>query len=697
MIVVDEAHKMSASFSGGEIDRTKRYGLGELLSGITRHFLLMSATPHNGKEEDFQLFMRLLDADRFEGRFRLKTHRADTRDLMRRMVKEDLKKFDGEPLFPPRFAHTVGYTLSPGEAELYEAVTDYVRREFNRAEANGGRVRTVGFALTILQRRLASSPEAIFQSLVRRRKRLEDRLRETRKAGHFAADTKLDSLASRLEDYEEMSGEELEEAEEEVVDLATAARTARDLEIEIDTLKNLERMAGRVRSGGGDRKWDELEKLLRDEELMFHASGHPRKLIVFTEHRDTLGYLEGRLKAMRGENAIVTIYGGMRCPKRQRTQEKFLGDPEVTVLLATDAAGEGVNLQRASLIVNYDLPWNPNRLEQRFGRIHRIGQTEDCHLWNLVAEDTREGEVYYRLLKKLETARDALGGKVSDVLGEMFREKPLRELLVEAIRESGGRFETRNRISDALEAATGQRRLSDLIESHALTHEAMDPGVVGRIRAEMERADARRLQSHFVAAFFLEAVRLFGGSPREAEPGRYEMRRIPRGIYDRAWRMPGGARISDYYERITFEKNRRNVQGAPPAIFFYPSHPIVDAAVALVLEKRGETLSQGATLVEENDPGDEPRILSCRSNTPSGTGAGTAPAAAASPAAGCSSSSFGRAARPEAPVSPRTSTIGPCATRSETRSNGWRRRPGTPESGRGGMPPSGWSRSISKR
>jgi superfamily II DNA or RNA helicase len=180
LIVVDEADKMSASFSGGEIDRTRRYRLGELFSNLTRHFLLMTATPHNGKEEDFQLFMRLLDQDRFEGRFRQKAHRTDVRDLMRRMIKEDLKKFDGTDLFPKRYAHTVGYKLAPGEAELYEAVTDYVRREFNRAEAAGGRVRTVGFALTILQRRLASSPEAIFRSLVRRRERLDEKLLEAR-------------------------------------------------------------------------------------------------------------------------------------------------------------------------------------------------------------------------------------------------------------------------------------------------------------------------------------------------------------------------------------------------------------------------------------------------------------------------------------------------------------------------------------
>src|SRR6478736_2269689 len=180
LIVCDEAHKMSATFFGGEVKYTKRYRLGQLLSGLTRHFLLMTATPHNGKEEDFQLFMALLDGDRFEGRFRDGVHQVDVSDLMRRMVKETLRKFDGTPLFPERIAYTVPYKLSDAEARLYKEVTDYVREEFNRAEAlqNDKRAGTVGFALTILQRRLASSPEAIYQSLRRRRERLENRLRD---------------------------------------------------------------------------------------------------------------------------------------------------------------------------------------------------------------------------------------------------------------------------------------------------------------------------------------------------------------------------------------------------------------------------------------------------------------------------------------------------------------------------------------
>ena len=178
--LVDEAHKMSATFFGGEVKYTKRYKLGQLLATLTRNFLLLTATPHNGKEADFQLFMALLDGDRFEGRFRDGVHTADVSDLMRRMVKEKLLKFDKTPLFPERIASTVPFKLSNAEARLYKEVTEYVREEFNRAEAlqNDKRAGTVGFALTILQRRLASSPEAIHESLRRRRERLEKRQRE---------------------------------------------------------------------------------------------------------------------------------------------------------------------------------------------------------------------------------------------------------------------------------------------------------------------------------------------------------------------------------------------------------------------------------------------------------------------------------------------------------------------------------------
>ncbi len=210
--------------------------------------------------------------------------------------------------------------------------------------------------------------------------------------------------------------------------------------------------------------------------------------MLFTEHRDTLNYLESRITTLLGRTeAVVVIHGGLGREERMKAQEAFRHDPEVQVLLATDAAGEGINLQRAHLMVNYDLPWNPNRIEQRFGRIHRIGQTEVCHLWNLVAEETREGDVYRRLLEKLEQARQALGGQVFDVIGKLqFEGKPLRDLLIEAIRY-GDQPEVRARLTTVLDHALDRKQLQNLLEEGALAHDVMDATRVYRIREEMER------------------------------------------------------------------------------------------------------------------------------------------------------------------------------------------------------------------
>ena len=626
LVVCDEAHKMSASFFGGEIRYTKRYRLGQLLSELTRHFLLMTATPHNGKEEDFQLFMALLDSDRFEGRFRDGVHVADVSDLMRRMVKERLLKFDGKPLFPERIAYTVPYQLSEAEAQLYEAVTDYVREEFNRVDAlaNDKRAGTVGFALTILQRRLASSPEAIYQSLRRRRERLEGRLcelEESRRPGPTAVPALDDE---DIEDLDDAPEAEVEATETHILDQATAARSIAELKAEIDTLKMLEDRALDVRRRSDDAKWRELASLLSE---VFTASGItgkigepttpyggdeiPRpvpsptqKLVLFTEHRDTLHYLQDRITTLLGRaESVVVIHGGMAREDRHKAQETFRHDPAVQVLLATDAAGEGINLQRAHLMVNYDLPWNPNRLEQRFGRIHRIGQTEVCHLWNLVADQTREGDVYQRLLTKLEQARQALGGQVFDVLGKLeFEGRPLRDLLLEAIRY-GEQPEVRAHLDTAVDQALDHSVLQDLLEERQLVQNAMDASRLQEVREEMERAEARRLQPHYIEAFFLEAFQRISGSVRQRETRRYEVTHVPTTIRNQSGSVP------PRYERIAFDKSLVAPPGQPAAAFVCPGHPLLDAVLSLTLEQHRDLLKRGAVLVDERDPGQTPRVL----------------------------------------------------------------------------------------
>ena len=620
LIICDEAHKMSATIWGGEIRYTKRFQLGRLLSSITRHFLLLTATPHNGKDADFALFMSLIDADRFEGVKRDSQRReasplagqsVDVSDVMRRLVKEELLKFDGKPLFPERIAYTVNYDLSPMEARLYQEVTDYVQDGFNRAERlESDRKNTVGFALTILQRRLASSPAAIYCSLDRRVKRLTQLLEEEkmkRRASEFHFDL---GEYEDAEDFDDAPSAEVEAAEDEMVARASASQTIAEMEEEIRTLRRLTKMAGQVRASGEDRKWDELSRLLQENENIVGANGEREKLIIFTEHKDTLYYLQEKISSLLGRaEAVVTIHGGMARDDRRKVEEQFKQDKDVLVLIATDAAGEGINLQRAHLMINYDLPWNPNRLEQRFGRIHRIGQTEVCYLWNLVAQGTREGDVFQRLFAKLEEERNALGGKVFDILGKItFENKPLRELLIEAIRY-GNDPKTREKLNTVMDSSLNREKLEELLTERALTEDVMNQSMVSRIREDMERMEARKLQPFFIESFFLSAFKSLGGRIYKREPGRYEITRVPFDIRNRDMQIGFGEPVLPRYERICFSKEQTSIPGLVPAAFITPCHPLLSSMSDLIREKYGHDLKQGTIFVDESDDGKDLRLL----------------------------------------------------------------------------------------
>ncbi|MDP3651112.1 MAG: helicase-related protein [Rhodoferax sp.] len=621
LIVVDEAHKLSASYFGNKVNKTKRFQLGELLGSITRHFLLMTATPHNGKEEDFQLFMSLLDSDRFYGKFRDGAHKVDVTDLMRRTVKEEMLRFDGTKLFPDRRAITANYKLSDPEAALYAAVTDYVKEEMNRADQlDGQRKGNVGFALTSLQRRLASSPEAIYQSLKRRCNKLKRRVEDEklRNRGQTLAETLNVNGAPEdiWESADAMSPDDYENFEEAVVDQATAAQTIQELEAEIIILDALEEQAKQVVHSGQDRKWDELSNLLQSP-TMREESGRQRKLIIFTEHRDTLNYLAIKIRGLIGnEEAVTMIHGGVKREERRKVQELFRNDPATRVLLATDAAGEGVNLQNANLMVNYDLPWNPNRLEQRFGRIHRIGQTEVCHLWNMVAAETREGDVFQRLFEKLEVEREALGGRVFDILGEVFEDKSLKDLLIEAIRY-GEDPEVRSRLLRKIEGALDTVHLENIIKRNALCEEVMSTERLFAVKEEMEKAEARKLQPYFIRSFFNQAFQQLGGELRPREQGRYEITHVPANIRERDRQITGRDRrnadtVLRRYERVCFEKQFvRLIErvGAPMASLMHPGHPLMQSVTDLVLEQHRNKLKQGAVLVDPSDMGITPKVM----------------------------------------------------------------------------------------
>jgi hypothetical protein len=390
---------------------------------------------------------------------------------------------------------------------------------------------------------------------------------------------------------------------------ATAARTIAELKTEIVLLQKLENLALQVKLSGTDRKWEELSRILQNEAELFDASGHRRKLVIFTEHRDTLTYLTDRIRNLIGkQETVVTISGGSGREERRKAQEAFTQDPDVQVLIATDAAGEGINLQRAHLMVNYDLPWNPNRLEQRFGRIHRIGQTEVCHLWNLLAAETREGDVYIKLLKKLEVEQKALGGKVFDVLGQAIDGVELRQLLIEAIRY-GDLPETRAKLEQIVSNRLNRDRLNELLSDNVLARNAMDITKIQGIREDMERAEARKLQPHFIGSFFIEAFQHLGGVIRQREPKRYQITNVPALIRNRSSQIGMREPILTRYERICFDKELISVPGKPLAAFICPGHPLLDATIDLVLERHRNVLKQGGILVDENDPSEELRVL----------------------------------------------------------------------------------------
>lgn len=612
LVVCDEAHRMSATYSGKEIKQTKRFALGRMLSGICRNFLLLTATPHNGKEDDFQLFMSLLDQDRFAGKPDAGRTRSYPGDLMRRLTKEELLRFDRNPLFPERRAYTASFTLSEQESKLYELVTSYVRTEMNRArkfeDTDKKKHNNISFALQILQRRLASSPAAIHRTLARRRSRLNEQLRLIKKdSGRtYQAYQAKDYSIVPFDDFDELPQGELDEIEDAYATRSSASLTEEELGAELKTLERLEGMALRVLNSDEDTKWVELRKILGDD-MLKDAAGDRNKLIVFTEARDTLEYLRSKITNYLGRpEAVEVIHGGVARSARREIIQRFMQDRTLFILLANDAAGEGVNLQRASLMVNYDLPWNPNRIEQRFGRIHRIGQTETCHLWNLVASDTREGQVYQCLLQKMETAREALGGQVYDVLGQLFEGKPLRDLLLEAIRD-GEKFSTALNAVDVVDSISDQSRFEKLIESHALTDDVLPESKVRELQREIMAAEAQRLQPCHVESFFVAAFEDLGGRIRKHEPGRWEITYVPIDIRERGKDSNASGLARRRYERICFDKEQRDLQ--PVAEFVFPGHPLLQSVIELVADRHGEVLGSGAVMIDSTSDEQEVSLV----------------------------------------------------------------------------------------
>ncbi|MCY4163391.1 MAG: helicase-related protein, partial [bacterium] len=416
-------------------------------------------------------------------------------------------------------------------------------------------------------------------------------------------------------DFDNFDDVELEELEDRVIDSATASATAAEIEAEAAELEGLVELAAAVRASGRDAKWVELRGLLRSEQFRIgqgenpdgsDAPSGPRKLIVFSEHKDTLDYVAEQIAAELGRpEAVAVIHGGIKRHDRRAIQDRFRVDPTVRVLVATDAAGEGVNLQVANMMVNYDLPWNPNRIEQRFGRIHRIGQQRSCHLWNMVAHETREGVVFTRLFEKIEQQRGVYGDQVYDVLGDSHINTSLQELLIRAITADDEPAHLEY-MQEVIESDIGEQ-LAEVLEKRALVGGLASPAANDKIRQDMERARARKLQPWFVYAFFSEALRQYGGRIAGREQGRYEITRIPAAIRSHA--DPDLGPVHDRYQRVTFDKDSIVAEGGDRAELISPGTPMLTAAVNKVLADHERTLTRGATLIDPQDQSAEPRLL----------------------------------------------------------------------------------------
>jgi len=498
-VIVDEAHKMAAYRYGNKVSKTSRYKLGEALSDCADHLLFLTATPHRGDPENFRLFLDLLVAGMFATPEMLQESiRERDNPFFIRRVKEDLKDFDGKPLFLPRHVRTRAYDLgveSPKEKDLYNQLSRYVKEQYNKALSVDKR-RNVAFALVILQRRLASSVYALHQSLQRRKKRLEEM-----KA--LAEGPRPVPVTSDWEAVEDMSEEERWK-QEEIWETLSVARNRQELESEIYTLEDLIAQAKVIIDEGDEAKLREFKKAL--DELGEQFPGE--KVLIFTESRDTLDYLERRMRSWGF--SVCTIHGGMRLDERIQAEATFKNEGQIMV--ATEAAGEGINLQFCHLMMNYDLPWNPNRLEQRMGRIHRYGQTKEVYIFNLVAADTREGRVMKRLFEKLDEIREALGSdkvfdvKVFDVVGDVLEGKDLAQLMVEAAADARNIDEILADLEIHVDEAYLNRVREKLGESLATRY--ID---YTRMREMADLARENRLIPEYTEAFFKKAFEVAGG------------------------------------------------------------------------------------------------------------------------------------------------------------------------------------------
>jgi len=610
LIVFDECHKLSAYDYGNKQYLSMRYKAAQILSKQCEHILLLTATPHRGRTDTFKMLLQLLDEDIFatdeiaSTRVKELEHNGINKFFIRRL-KEDMKDWQGKPLFKNRFTKTVAYQLTPEEKELYDAVTQYLSKK--KEEASETKNIHVSLALTVMQRRLASSIFAIKNTLERRWKALQGIVDELNQNPNlWNQRNKIDPAFNQIhdiEDFEELEDDERDALESILSDpkkfrLFTTAKHPNEIIQEAGEVKKLYEMAlSLYNRSQEEQKFKELQKLLTSQNVI-----NGEKLVIFTEHKDTLLYLEERLTKSGGYK-VATIHGGKLVDERREAQWAF-AKPETQILIATDAAGEGINLQFCRLLINWDIPWNPNRLEQRMGRIHRYGQKQDVLVFNMVASNTKEGKVLERLLTKLDIIREGMGDdRVYDVIQDV-----LENVSLDAIINSV--FNGKETALDDFLAQDNEvlkLKFSEKIkeQKEKLAHSTVD---FRDARLLKENSDEKRLQPIYIRLFFEKAFKHLGGEFTELRPSIYRIDKLPESI---ATTLKNIYTIyADNIRQIQFCFDKQifldyqNVGDLGKVHYINPGNPVFDSLIRVVRNQYREDMLKGTILISPDDKED---------------------------------------------------------------------------------------------
>ncbi|MEI6122711.1 MAG: helicase-related protein [Bacteroidota bacterium] len=611
LIVFDECHKLSAYDYGNKQYLSQRYKAAQVLSTQCEHILLLTATPHRGRTDTFKKLLQLLDEDIFatdeiaSKRIKELEHNGINKFFIRRL-KEDMKDWQGKPLFKDRYTKTVAYQLTPEEKELYDAVTNYLTKR--KEEASETKNIHVSLALTVMQRRLVSSIFAIKNTLERRWLALQGIVDElNNNPSLWNQRQRIDAAYNQVEDIEDF--EDLEDDEKDALEgilsdpkkfkLFTTAKNPQELKQEAGEVKRLFEMAQTLYNRKQEeKKFLELQELLKSNGVLENGE----KLVIFTEHKDTLLYLEERLTKSGGYK-VATIHGGKTVDERRQAQWAF-AKPDTQILIGTDAAGEGINLQFCRLLINWDIPWNPNRLEQRMGRIHRYGQKQDVLVFNMVASNTKEGKVLERLLTKLDIIREGMGDdRVYDVIQDVLEGVSLDAIINSVF--NGRETDLDKFLSQDDEVL--KMKFTEKIKEHKdkLAHSAVD---YKDARVLKENSDEKRLQPIYIRLFFEKAFKNLGGVFTELRPSIFRIDKMPLAVI---------TELKEKYKihfdsiksiQFCFDKqiflDYQNVGDLGKVHYINPGNPVFDSLVKVVRNLYREDMLKGTVLISPDDKED---------------------------------------------------------------------------------------------